>query len=123
MDYIHAEDVESFARDFAALREGANLKVSYRFCTKKDENTLFEVTGHVHYAVNEAGIRTWKHFFGVGRPYSSTNSAALDEVLELKTEISSLRQELLEMHRNVESSASYFPYRPSARSRLPLQPD
>ena len=123
LGYIHADDVESFARDFAALREGSILTVCYRFCTKEHGFVLFEVTGHAQYAFNEAGVRTWKHFFGVGRPYPSTSSAVFDEVLELTTANECVRQELQDTHRSPERDVAYFPYCLFARCGLQRLPD
>ena len=112
-DFIHADDVESFLRDFdASLREGSELNVYYRFRMKDDRYTIFEIAGHAYYAVDDVtGERKCKCFFGMGRPYPSKNTAMLDSFLELKMENERLRQELQVMYRDIEGGSSYSPYR------------
>lgn len=110
-DFIHADDVESFLLDFdAALRDGTELNVYYRFRMKDERYTIFEIAGHGYFTNDEdSGERKGKCFFGMGRPYPSKNTAMLDSFLELKMENERLRQDLQVMYRDLEGGGSPFP--------------
>ncbi|GAA5979176.1 hypothetical protein JCM11641_008451 [Rhodosporidiobolus odoratus] len=120
-DYLHPDDVAAFQREFeASLRTGDTLTLYYRFKTKDDRYTLFEVTGHPYYGGEEGSQKSHipngrpaKCFFAMARPYPSKNQAMLDSFLELKFENERLRQELLVMYKEVEGDAptgTGFPY-------------
>ncbi|KAM0755355.1 GATA-domain-containing protein [Meredithblackwellia eburnea MCA 4105] len=110
-DLIHADDVDSFVRDFnSSLTKGHELNVYYRFRMKDERYTIFEVAGHPYFTVSEeTGERVCKCFFGMGRPYPSKNTAMLDSFLELKMENERLRQELQVMYRDIEGGSPYSP--------------
>lgn len=104
-DYIHADDIEGFSRDFQnSLRDGNDLTLYYRFRMKDDRYIIFEITGHPYYA-EENGQQHCRCFFAMGRPYPSKNTAMLDSFLELKIENERLRQELHDMYTDMESGS------------------
>ncbi|GAA5978341.1 hypothetical protein JCM10908_004321 [Rhodotorula pacifica] len=115
-DYIHADDVQAFKRDFeTSCRTGDTLTLYYRFKTADDRHVLFEVTGHPYYEggkPQQSPDQPPKCFFATARPYPSKNQALLDSFLELKFENERLRQELLVMYKEVEGDGSSggFPY-------------
>ncbi|GAA5894689.1 hypothetical protein JCM6882_006659 [Rhodosporidiobolus microsporus] len=115
-DFLHADDAGPFQRDLeTSLRTGDTLTLYYRFKTKDERYTLFEVTGHPYYGSGEDHVpggapqkpngRAAKCFFAMARPYPSKNQAMLDSFLELKFENERLRQELLVMYKEVEGEA------------------
>lgn len=109
-DYIHADDVQAFKRDFeTSCRTGDTLTLYYRFKTADDRHVLFEVTGHPYYEggkPQQTPDQPPKCFFATARPYPSKNQALLDSFLELKFENERLRQELLVMYKEVEGDGS-----------------
>lgn len=106
-DFIHADDIEGFTRDFQnSLRDGHDLTLYYRFRMKDDRYIIFEITGHPYYA-EENGQQKCKCFFAMGRPYPSKNTAMLDSFLELKIENERLRQELHGMYHELEEQGDY----------------
>ncbi|POY70152.1 putative Non-specific serine/threonine protein kinase [Rhodotorula taiwanensis] len=115
-DFIHADDVTAFKRDFeTSCRTGDTLTLYYRFKTADERHVLFEVTGHPYYEggkPQQTPDQPAKCFFATARPYPSKNQALLDSFLELKFENERLRQELLVMYKEVEGdgSAGAFPY-------------
>ncbi|BGP53769.1 white collar 2 type of transcription factor [Rhodotorula sphaerocarpa] len=115
-DFIHADDVTAFKRDFeTSCRTGDTLTLYYRFKTSDDRHVLFEVTGHPYYEggkPQQTPDQPAKCFFATARPYPSKNQALLDSFLELKFENERLRQELLVIYKEVEGNGSNgsFPY-------------
>lgn len=109
-DFIHADDVTAFKRDFeTSCRTGDTLTLYYRFKTSDDRHVLFEVTGHPYYEggkPQQTPDQPAKCFFATSRPYPSKNQALLDSFLELKFENERLRQELLVMYKEVEGNGS-----------------
>lgn len=109
-DFIHADDVTAFKRDFeTSCRTGDTLTLYYRFKTADERHVLFEVTGHPYYEggkPQQTPDQPAKCFFATARPYPSKNQALLDSFLELKFENERLRQELLVMYKEVEGDGS-----------------